>query len=104
MVAAAIIPRIPYIHGTRLTDLVVDFDCARLLDDCPAPVVVPLVPGLYPLPEPEFDPELEPRLGSCQVLDRSRYLFLSRYQNLIRWVIQNHLSVLVAGLGRELCW
>lgn len=59
-IAAAMIPRIPYNHGSKAADLVVGLDCAGLLAGCPAPVVVLPDPGLYPLPEPGFDPELEP--------------------------------------------
>jgi len=46
MIAAATVPRIPYIQGRRLADCVEGFDCAAS--------------GLYPLPEPELEPELEP--------------------------------------------
>ena len=57
--AAAMIPRIPYIHGIRPAVCVDGFDCAWLAG-CPSPFAVLPDPGLYPLPEPEFDPELEP--------------------------------------------
>jgi hypothetical protein len=62
-IAAAIIPKIPYIHGSKPADWVTGLDCAGLLAGCPAPVVVPPDPGLYPPPGLEFGPELEPGPG-----------------------------------------
>jgi len=57
--AAAMMPKIPKIHGRRPADCVAGFDCAGLLVGCPVPVVVLPDPGLYPLPGLEFGPELE---------------------------------------------
>ena len=59
--AAAMMPKIPKIHGRRPADCVAGFDCAGLFVGCPAPVVVLPDPGLYALPGPEFG--LEPELG-----------------------------------------
>jgi len=59
VMADAMMPKIPKIHGRRPADCVAGFDCAGLLVGCPVPVVVLPDPGSYPLPGLEFGPELE---------------------------------------------
>jgi hypothetical protein len=64
IIAAAMTPSIPYIHGRRPADCAADLDWTTLAG-CPLLVVGLRDPGSYPLPGPEFDPELEPGPGTA---------------------------------------
>ena len=63
MIAAAMTPSIPYIHGRSPADCAAGLDWTELAG-CPPPMVGLPDPGPYPLPEPEFDPESEPGPGT----------------------------------------
>lgn len=96
-IAAAMIPRIPYTHGSRLAVCVDGFDWAGLLFGWPAPVGVLPEVGLYPpelgfgpglglVVEPELDPWLPPGPVGVVLPGLDPLLDLDPVARLNRWL------------------